>query len=73
MSELTQCNYCHLQSIKHRAKQNGDKVVLRESMGGTNVYVIPKGVVLPLSRFNYKIPDKFFKAWFMEIGSSCCC
>lgn len=70
MSELTQCNYCSLKNIKRHAKREGKVVTLRPAkrekyyMGGLDVFVHPKGVVPT---------QKHFKAWFMELGNSCCC
>ncbi len=62
MSELTQCNYCSLKSIKRRAKEKNQKVVLKPAkkgkyyMGGQDVFV-----------------NGEFVAWFMELSNRCCC
>jgi len=57
MSELTSCNYCTLQGIKSRAKENGEKVkVVPSRHGGVDVKVNDRQV-----------------AWFMELTTYCCC
>jgi hypothetical protein len=82
MSSLTTCNYCTLKRIKKDAKVEGKKVVLRASnfMGGTDVFVVPKGEKLPAYKNpSDKLPNgdevykKYHKAWLMEIPTSCCC
>lgn len=65
MSELTPCNYCTLKHIEQRAKRNGNQVILKNSLDGVNVYVIPKGQELS--------PDTEITAWFMELSDHCCC
>ena len=85
MSEMTPCNYCTLMSIKQRVKK-GDKVITRASlgsMGGVDVFVVPKGETLPPSR-EMTLPDekhpngceqfkKYHKAWFMSLTDFCAC
>ncbi len=82
MSSFTSCNYCNLKRIKQRAKEEDKVVVLKPSrfIGGTEVFVVPKGVKLPV----YKEPSnempngcevyqKYHVSWLMEISKSCCC
>ena len=78
MSELTQCNFCSLKSIRKRAKQLGQKVtVLHDAkwgMGGVNVYVHPPSLQikdLPCGEDGER--KKYRVAWFMEVGDSCSC
>ena len=81
MSDLTRCNYCTLQNIKRRAKEEGNKVILKPGWrGGTDVYVVPKGVAIPKevkSGTDKEEGDEFHKkycvAWFMELTSHCAC
>ncbi len=83
MSELTACNYCNLKRIRKQAKAEHQRVVLRSSnfMGGTCVYVIPKGVVMPkaIKEPSDKLPsgdefhEKYSVSWLMEIPQFCCC
>lgn len=82
MSSLTQCCYCGLQTIKRRAKKENKRVVLKPSsfLGGTEVFLVPKGEKLPLYREpSKKEPDgdavyqKFNVGWMMQISSECCC
>jgi hypothetical protein len=71
MSELTQCNYCDLKSIKARAERDNLKVTKIKvdwGLGGYDILVHPKEVEKPeLDR------DKYFVAWMMEIGKFCEC
>lgn len=83
MSELTQCNYCRYQVYKRRAAQQEKKIVVKTShsiLGGVDLFALPKGEKLP----PYKEPSKrlpngcevykkYHVAWFMELGSRCCC
>jgi len=81
MSDLTSCNYCNLLRLK-RGLKSGERVILRPSrfMGGTEVFVVPKGIPLPSYREpsnrepngddNYKL---YHRSWMMSIPRSCCC
>jgi len=83
MSELTKCNFCSLQAIRQKAREKKQRVVLRSgqgSLGGTDVYVIPRGVPLPkhIKAGTEKTEgdafhQKYFVAWFMELTSHCFC
>jgi len=79
---MGQCNYCRLKSIKYDAAKKGSKVVLRSSnfMGGTDVFVLPKGTTLPpYKEPSDKLPNgdevyrKYHQVWLMEISNRCCC
>ena len=63
MSELTPCNYCSLQRYKRRAKERGNKIVVKPNTehGGLDVFEI--------------LPNKtqMFHAWFMVLGDHCEC
>jgi hypothetical protein len=78
MSELTPCNYCNLNRIKRRAKENGMKVTVlndaRWGMGGSNVYVHPKGLKIEkLGGAEDGPREKYRVSWMMEIPSRCEC
>ena len=73
MSELTQCNYCSLQRIKTRAKENKCYVLKFKShemqgLGGYDIFVVPNG-----EKLSKKNKDKYFVSWMMEIGTECEC
>ena len=81
MSELTPCNYCNLLRLK-RSLKTDESVVLKPSsfMGGTEVFVVPKGVALP----PYRAPSnsepngdpvyqQYHRSWMMSIPKHCCC
>jgi len=82
---MTPCNYCSLQRIRKRAKQNGMKVVKMPSrfMGGVEVFVVPPEITskqirtwaapsdeLPNGDENWQ---KYHRAWLMSVSKSCCC
>ncbi len=69
MSELTSCNYCILQRIKARAKENSDTVHVL----GQDVYVVPKNEKFIKSDPWSKKTSKHHVAWFMELTNYCCC
>jgi len=74
MGELTTCNYCSLQAIKQRAKENNLKVTLLQSnweLGGIDVYVHPKDV--KVRKLDDRERKKYKVAWFMELSDHCCC
>ena len=78
MSELTQCNYCSLRHIKADAQRRGKKVTIlsdaRWGMGGVNVYVHPKGVVIAkLEGGEEGARKKYFVSWMMELTAHCVC
>lgn len=78
MSELTPCNFCNLNRIKRRAKENGMKVTVlndpRWGMGGSNVYVHPKGLKIEKLPGGEDGPrSKYFASWMMEIPARCNC
>lgn len=85
MSDLTPCNYCNLRRIRARAKKEGKRVYTRLSgfMGGTDVFVVPRGEKLPPKEEMVEPCDeypngneaysKYHVAWMMEIGKRCEC
>jgi hypothetical protein len=67
MSELTKCNYCSYQQYKKEAKNENMKLTYLNN----TVYVHPKEVsIKSLDSFER---EKYFRAWFMELGSRCEC
>ncbi len=78
MGEFTSCNYCKLQGIKRRAKEDGLTVtVLGDAnwgMGGENVYVHPKDINISQLAGGEDGPRaKYRVSWMMGIGSRCEC
>lgn len=67
------CNYCHLKSIRERAKKQGSRVYLRAGMGGIDVFVVPKGEKLDTSVNEKGEHGKQWVAWMMEIPDHCVC
>lgn len=68
------CNYCHLQNIRRRAKKKGSRVYLRAGMmGGTDVFVVPKGEKLDISVNEKGEHSGQWVAWMMEIPDHCVC
>ena len=75
MSELTLCNYCSLQRIRAKAKQEGKRVVIKSSpwaeaigigsIGGYEIYCVPKDQQLDRKKHHV--------GWMMEIPDKCCC
>ena len=73
MSDLTICNYCHLQAIRKRAKENDKKVSTRaggfpEFPTGTSVFVHLKEI-----KGEDQFQEQFKVAWFMELSRGCVC
>lgn len=62
------CNFCTYNAMKRRAKEGGYRLVLI----GNNVYSLQKGERLP-KNITKEWEDKHFRAWFMELPSSCFC
>lgn len=81
MSELTPCNYCSLQRIKARAKQEKMKITVLSNatwgMGGYNIYKHPKNInIRKLAKSNReddKELNQYCVSWMMEIPDRCCC
>jgi hypothetical protein len=74
MSELTQCNFCHLEDIKARAWRDKQKVTLVPSsheLKGLDVYVHPKDINIHLLHEPTK--QKYWICWFWAIGAKCEC
>lgn len=79
---MNMCNYCRVKEYKKRAKERGNKIVLRPSnfMDGITVLEVVDGELIP----KYKEPcdalpngDEWYNkhriSWMMEIGDSCDC
>lgn len=85
MSKLTRCNYCNLRDYRHRAKDEGKRIVLRPSsfQGGINVFSVPKGISLPppaqMIEPNDKYPngnkayEQYHIAWIGGLSDGCVC
>ena len=74
MSELTQCNYCTVQSLKRRYKGRG-KVVMHNSDDWVDVYVVPNDEELD-TRTDPKTGNHLSRQWKMsclEISDHCVC
>lgn len=72
---MSQCNFCTNKQIIKKAKQSGNSVThLKETkygLGGINVYVHPKNI--NIKKLPAKEREKYFKVWFMALGSHCEC
>jgi hypothetical protein len=74
MSELTTCNYCNLNHIKDDAKRNKQKVTVvpaKGKLGGFDVYVHPRGIVIEFLTKRESKP--YWVAWMWEITDHCAC
>lgn len=66
MSEITKCNKCTFDILKHRAKYTGKSILkLNNEMGGVDI--------LEYSPYDTANKDKHFVAWFMELPDQCRC
>jgi hypothetical protein len=74
MSELTPCNYCNLNRIKHRAKQSGRVVTtIVDNEGWTDVYLHPPEVTeFPKRNHNDEWPQ-YLVSSMMKITNHCVC
>jgi hypothetical protein len=69
---MSQCNYCTLQGIENRARQQGKKVVVRSSdKGGVYVHVMNNAEELDTKPWDNG--NKQIVSWFMELGEYCEC
>lgn len=76
MSELTRCNYCNLQIIKRKAKNQGARVYKRPSTfmgGGYDIFVVSKGNKLDTSVDKDGNNGEQWVSWMMEIPNHCVC
>ncbi|HEC64904.1 MAG TPA: hypothetical protein ENI23_06415 [bacterium] len=74
MSELTQCNFCRLQSIK-KNKPKGARVHLVQKGAWIDVYVVPKGEKLDTRQepnTQNHLSDQW-KASFLALSDHCAC
>ena len=71
MSELSECNFCHLQRIKKSAKKRKKTIVLIKEDGWINVYKHPKNLEVNLEKQENK--DKYWLVSFAAIGDKCGC
>ena len=71
------CNFCNMQWIKKSATVENKSVITRtgsEQLGGTNVYVVPSGTVIPEKIISDdEFSKKYFVAWFMKLPDHCAC
>jgi len=67
MSELTRCNYCSYKLYKEQAKKENKKLTYINN----TVYIHPNDInIKSLDNFER---EKYYRAWFMELGNQCCC
>lgn len=74
MSSLTKCNYCTNKELKEEAKHDGLAITHENDHGvlkGINVYIHPKEIII--SKLSEEDKKRYFKAWFMELGTKCEC
>lgn len=75
---MSECNFCVLNGIRRRAKEQGLVVTVKKARGGLpgggppglDVYVHPKDVEI---KFTEEDESPFFVAWLWEIGERCEC
>jgi hypothetical protein len=82
MSELTTCNYCSLQGIKRRAREDALRVVLLPArrvdkyfLGGWDVFRFPRSM-WTAKQFKALKPGaqrNWWVCWFMELTDHCVC
>ena len=72
---MSQCNYCNFKQIERIADTQGMVVTLKPGwMGGIDVFVHPKNVVIEKGAGEEGHPQHQYKySWMMMISSSCCC
>lgn len=71
---MSDCNHCKFRAIKARAKEEGKRVVTYGSVhGGTDVFVLPKGVRLSRLGATRTERERYLAAWFMLLTPSCEC
>jgi len=78
VSELTRCNFCHLQEYLRDAKEKGLRVTLislgvstNPYAGGVDCYIHPKEV--NIKKLCSKDREKYHRSWFMELSDHCVC
>lgn len=61
MSDLTKCNHCHLQMLRHDAAIRGEKISVRSEKGWKVVYVV------------HKDGSRVKVVLFLELSKGCVC
>lgn len=81
MSEMTQCNYCSMLSLRRRAEKDRQRVVVLPAkrgkyyMGGVDVFRFPKSIYTraQFRKLTDAERERWWVCWFMELGDHCCC
>ncbi len=77
MSDLSDCNYCKLHSMKRRAKAEGRVIIISQNgriWGTRGIPGFPSAVSVHEVATRREKPAKENQiAWFAELTSSCCC
>lgn len=69
---MSKCNYCENKELLAMAKQTNQVVTYEKGMmGGKDVYVHPKEVVI--HNMAKKKKRLYFRCWFMRLGKTCEC
>jgi hypothetical protein len=79
---MKQCNYCLLEDIKRRARQDRQRVVIlparrldRNLIGGIDVFRFPQSMwtVSQFKALEAATQQKWWVCWFMELSGHCVC
>jgi hypothetical protein len=81
MSEQTQCNFCSLEDIKRRARQDKQRVVVLPSvrsdaiMGGTDIFRFPASLMTKrqFMGLTYEEQQHWWISWQWETTNHCVC
>lgn len=73
---MSRCNYCGFKQLKRRAEKGGLTVTKNSEpfhswAGGVNVYAHPPEV--DVGTLTKEEAEQYFKAWYAELPSHCCC
>lgn len=69
---MSKCNFCENNELIAAADKAGLTLTYEKGMmGGKDVYVHPKEVVI--KSLSKKEKKKYFRCWFMRIGKYCEC
>lgn len=71
------CNYCKFRILRKKALEGGLKVTTKTAtwgMGGVEVFVHPKDVVIEEGAGKEDHPQKkYWKCWYMSLPNCCAC
>lgn len=67
MSDMTNCNYCTLRTMRENLEKT-ERIVTLDAGGSTEVYVCKKGEDVNLDH-----DGPHFRAWFAQLTEYCVC